>query len=229
MSATRTPLSRAIPPPARPHIGLNPNFSSFPTSEWAEEDAWDSGSDSESSQRTSISSSWNKPVNKPNTAPKPVPKHARNSSSNLAFSYTDVQAPSPSSYPSPPESLQPQSSKNGWTLVTKSTTNRDTQGEHRELKQDSAESIIAGVIEFEGVDDLELPTLNVSRQDHGSLRPEIDEIVNGTSSASPDLCECPSLNAQILFILFDVLLQNPVFLLNSPQDLPLSMMWFLLK
>jgi TBC1 domain family member 2 len=192
MSATRTPLSRAIPPPARPHIGLNPNFSSFTTSEWAEEDAWDSGSDSESPHRTSISSSWNKPVNKPNTAPKPVPKHARNSSSStLAFSYTDVQVPSPSSYPSPPESLQPQSSKNGWTLVTKSTASQDTQGEYRLGDPDYAESIIAGVVDLEGVDDLELPTLNVSRQDHGSLRPEIDEIVNGTSSASPDLCECP--------------------------------------
>lgn len=192
---TARPSARPIPPPARPHIGLNPHFSSFGTSEWAEEDAWDSGSDSESPNQTSGSSSWNKPVNKHSSAPKPVPKPARNSStSTLALSYTHVQAPSPSSYPPRPEALQPQSSKNGWTLVTKSVERRDSQDSKREEQRDldpdvdpeSIETTSAGVA---SVDDLvDPPPSQKPRQDRGSVRDEIDKIVNGTSSASNLIC-----------------------------------------
>ena len=43
----------ARPPPARPHIGLNPTtkFSSYAVNnDWGEDDAWDSASDSESTE-----------------------------------------------------------------------------------------------------------------------------------------------------------------------------------
>ena len=184
------------PPPARPHIGLNPRLSSFGSSEWAEDDAWDSASDSESPNHTPASSSWNKP--KSLSAPKHVPKPTRNSSSSsstLAFSYTHVQLPSPSSYPPRPESLHPQSSKNGWTLVRKSAASHDSE-EFRipdpDADPDSAET--ASVVYVGSVDDLDFDNPAPSKQDHGSLvRDEIDEIVNGTSSTFPPL-DSPLLN-----------------------------------
>jgi TBC1 domain family member 2 len=53
------------------------------------------------------------------TAPKPVPRKSQNSSSStLAFSYTDISAPSPGSYPSHTDSIPPPA-KNGWTFVRK--------------------------------------------------------------------------------------------------------------
>ena len=110
----------ARPPPARPHIGLNPQnkFSSYSINDWGEDDAWDSASDSESTSKPD----WKRaPANaraSSSTAPKPVPRPALNSSSStLAFSYTHVQAPS--SYP--PKGDQPGPAKNGWTIVRKST------------------------------------------------------------------------------------------------------------
>ncbi|KAG5734461.1 GTPase-activating protein gyp1 [Termitomyces sp. T112] len=77
----------ARPPPARPHIGINPSshFNPRGISEWGEDDAWDSGSDSESPRQSSLTKSWNHT----RTSPKPVPKANNNSSSpTLAFSYT---------------------------------------------------------------------------------------------------------------------------------------------
>ncbi|KAK7035472.1 GTPase-activating protein [Paramarasmius palmivorus] len=80
------------PPPARPHIAIR--SPTLDTQEWAEDDAWDSTSDNESSPKTD---------------------------NNLAFSYTHLNAPNPSSYPP----------KHGWTIVRKSSTDSRTltQGE----------------------------------------------------------------------------------------------------
>ena len=117
-TSTLTAMS-ARPPPARPHIGLNPTtkFSSYSINDWGEDDAWDSASDSESTSKQD----WkrapsNARASSSTTAPKPVPRPAlNNSSSTLAFSYTHVQAPS--SYP--PKGEQP--GKSGWTIVRTST------------------------------------------------------------------------------------------------------------
>ncbi|KAH9979164.1 rab-GTPase-TBC domain-containing protein [Russula compacta] len=88
----------ARPPPTRPHISLNPpSHFSYSTTEWGEDDAWDSASDpdprpsgmrSTSTTTTTASQTLPKPV--------PVPRKSQNSSSStLAFSYTHVSAPSP--------------------------------------------------------------------------------------------------------------------------------------
>ncbi|KAI0093113.1 rab-GTPase-TBC domain-containing protein [Irpex rosettiformis] len=122
----------ARPPPARPHIGLNPSnrFGGYSSSDWAEDDAWDSGSDEEASGsgwRTTHSRSTS------STAPKPVPKPQQNSSSStLASSYTHVNAPSPSSYPPRPE--QPPT-KQGWTIITNAREDGRDEGKQIEAAQ----------------------------------------------------------------------------------------------
>lgn len=166
----------AIPPPVRPHIGLNQPFSSLGQSEWAEEDAWDSASDSESPSRTSTS--WSKQPLK--SAPKPVPRPTRNtSSSTLAFSYTHVQAPSPSSYP--PQTMQPQSGKNGWTLVGPDIQTGD---DPRDLDADDPPESVATTSTASMDDLVDQPMPIKPRQEHGSLRDNINDIVNGISSTS---------------------------------------------
>ncbi|KAF9529240.1 rab-GTPase-TBC domain-containing protein [Crepidotus variabilis] len=119
-------------PPARPHIGLH--FSSFgASSDWAEDDAWDSTSDSESPrQSTMVHSTWGKPGSSNMTAPKNVPKKpaSNSSSSTLAFSYTHVQAPDPGSYPPRGETLVADPSKNGWTIVRTSNSRRNSDTRH---------------------------------------------------------------------------------------------------
>ncbi|TDL26196.1 RabGAP/TBC [Rickenella mellea] len=116
----------ARPPPARPHIGITPStrFSSYSAVDWGEDDAWDSASDSEEPRKpskltTSTTVDTHPPKKEtqspPSTKSRPIRKSPQNSSSSsLAFSYTHVQAPSPSSYPSKVEVPQP---KNGWTIV----------------------------------------------------------------------------------------------------------------
>ncbi|EMD37568.1 hypothetical protein CERSUDRAFT_154278 [Gelatoporia subvermispora B] len=75
------------------------------------------------------------------TPPKPVPRQPlNNSSSTLAFSYTHINAPSPSSYPPRPE--QP-SSKNGWSIVRAST-------EHQRPRESERSLDTAGYVEVEG-------------------------------------------------------------------------------
>lgn len=124
----QTATMAARPPPARPHIGLNPSnqFSSYSVTEWAEDDAWDSGSDGESPS----SSAWPRPTvttarPSSSTSPRPVPRPIRNNSSTtLAFSYTHVHAPS--SYPPKTD----QSSRADWTIVSKNSEREspDVQG-----------------------------------------------------------------------------------------------------
>ena len=124
----------ARPPPTRPHISLNPtSHFSYSSTEWGEDDAWDSTSDSESVSNSQ--SAWGRSLNQTAhprqpgatstspSAPKPVPvprKSQNSSSSTLAFSYTHVSAQSPpgsSPYPSHADSIPP--TKNGWTIVLK--------------------------------------------------------------------------------------------------------------
>ncbi|KAF8894096.1 rab-GTPase-TBC domain-containing protein [Infundibulicybe gibba] len=115
----------ARPPPARPHIGIHPS-TKFSSQDWGEDDAWDSTSDSESPRQSTISNSWNRsPASSSTTAPRPVPRPAHNSSSStLAFSYTHINAPNPSSYP--PRSEEPSHpSQNGWTIVRTENEKRD--------------------------------------------------------------------------------------------------------
>ena len=175
----------ARPPPARPHIGLNPSsrFTSYSTSDWVDDDAWDSGSDSESPSK----SSWKPPSSKPapSSSPKPVPKSGQNNSSTstLASSYTHLHAPSPSSYPPRTEQA---AGKNGWTIVRKST-DRPGGGEHDDSTH-AGEGVVG--VELDGSDLIvgdmdpevaEQPAAPPSkpRQDQGSIRDDVDEIVNG--------------------------------------------------
>lgn len=176
----------ARPPPARPHIGLNPHLSSFGTSsEWVEDDAWDSASDSESPHPNK---SWNASKQQ-STAPKNVPgKIARtssSSSSNLASSYTHIHAPNPSSYPSKPDTPPP--NKGGWTLV-KTSDDRDQNPPPKDLKDSDVDhDTLAASTTSELTDELVVgdfddpdvprgPSLK-ARESQGSVRGQIDEII----------------------------------------------------
>ena len=114
-------------PPTRPHIGIHLyHFSTKTTNEWGEDDAWDSTSDSESPRQSTLTSSWNH--SSISSAPKKVPRTPSPSSSNLAFSYTHVNAPNPSSYPPKPDLVAPQPPKSGWTIVRTSHNKKDSEG-----------------------------------------------------------------------------------------------------
>ncbi|KII92748.1 hypothetical protein PLICRDRAFT_37547 [Plicaturopsis crispa FD-325 SS-3] len=183
----------ARPPPARPHIGIHPtnHFSSrAANTEWGEDDAWDSGSDSESPRRTATSNAWNRstPIARAapsGSSPRPVEggKSPNSSSSTLAFSYTHLNAPSPSSYPPRQDSLH--ANKSGWTIVRKSqdsrgstdlkeeTPERDTEGD---AAADVEGDLVFGDLEPEPVD--QAPPTAKSRQGQGSIRADVDQIVN---------------------------------------------------
>ncbi|KAH9992617.1 rab-GTPase-TBC domain-containing protein [Russula vinacea] len=96
----------ARPPPTRPHISLNPtSHFSYSSTEWGEDDAWDSTSDSESVSNSQ--SAWGRSLNQ--TA------HPRQPG---ATSTSPAQSPPGSSpYPSHADSIPP--TKNGWTIVLK--------------------------------------------------------------------------------------------------------------
>jgi len=198
-----TPMT-ARPPPARPHIGIHPSnhFVSRSTADWGEDDAWDSTSDSESPRQT-LSNSWNRPPTSSSTttAPKPVPKPANNSSSTLAFSYTHLNAPDPSSYPPRTEVRDSaQAPKNGWTIVRKSHDRRRSQSiegleqpkqdsDHGQGDVDVEGDMILGDLDSEAPPDETLPTSALPphlkpKKDLGSIKNDVDEIVNGTISAS---------------------------------------------
>ncbi|KZT72232.1 RabGAP/TBC [Daedalea quercina L-15889] len=174
----------ARPPPARPHIGISPShrFSSYVIPDWAEDDAWDSGSDSESPSNPSWnrSSSFSKQgsASGSSTAPKPVPRpNLNNSSSTLAFSYTHVSHPS--SYTSKQEIQAPQ---NGWTIVRKSTDHRPSldrrhsdKGKEGVVYEDVEGEMVVGELEPDLTDSITHPR---SRQDHGAVREDAEGIVD---------------------------------------------------
>jgi hypothetical protein len=174
----------ARPPPARPHIGLNPHLSSFGTSsEWVEDDAWDSASDSESPQ---LNKSWNA-SRQQSTAPKNVPgkvaRSSSSSSSNLASSYTHIHAPNPGSYPPRPD---PPPNKGGWTLVKTSGDNdqksppKDSDADHDTLAASTTSEVADELV----VGDFDDPVVlhgppPKARESRSSARDEVDEIVAG--------------------------------------------------
>ena len=182
------PTMAARPPPARPHIGLNPSFNSRVSTDWGEDDAWDSASDSESPrQSTIITNSWASSRTSSTTSPKPVPQPTA-SSSNLAFSYTHLNAPSPSSYPPRPEAVQSQ--KSGWTIVRKSSEIRSSIEDKGDVKEYQG---VAGELDEEGemiVGELEPEEIAEStpsikpRLESGMIREDVDEIVNGASEGT---------------------------------------------
>lgn len=178
----------ARPPPARPHIGLNPRLSSFGTaSEWVEDDAWDSASDSESPQ---LNKSWNASKQQ-STAPKNVPgkvaRSSSSSSSNLASSYTHINAPNPSSYPPKPD--LPPLNKGGWMLV-KATGDKDRTSPPKDLKDSDIDhdplvvSTASEVVDELVVGDFDDPVVLhgpslKARESRGSVRDKVEEIVAG--------------------------------------------------
>jgi hypothetical protein len=116
------------------------------------------------------------------TSPKPVPRPSE-SSSTLAFSYTHLNAPSPSSYPPRPERVQPQ--KSGWTIVRKSTDNRESAEGKEDDKEDEGTrdaddegEMVVGELETEIAAE-PLPSIKLSLE-VGTIRDDVDEIVNGT-------------------------------------------------
>jgi len=181
----------ARPPPARPHIGFSTSgrLSSYSTSEWVDDDAWDSGSDSESPNKPG----WKQPPTSKqasSSSPKPVPKTGQNnsSSSTLASSYTHLHAPSPSSYP--PRTEQAQAAKNAWTIVRTSADDQLGGADHygpantgegvADVEMDGSD-LILGDMDPEVAEQPAAPP-SKPRQDQGSIRDDVDEIVNGTPS-----------------------------------------------
>ena len=199
------------PPPARPHIGFH--LSSFQTADWAEDDVWDSTSDSESPRQSTLHNSWGNRRPPSVTAPKAVPNRtaSNSSSSTLAFSYTHLQAPNPGSYPPQREVGDPNSPKNGWTIVR---TVRDRNNDDVPPNIEPGEKIpalepdlIAGDIEVEGdmilgdlepemaVSDAQMPIVSLQPQlkyntGADSIRSDIDDIVGGSSSFPGFLSVC---------------------------------------
>ena len=174
----------ARPPPARPHIGLNPTtkFSSYAVNnDWGEDDAWDSASDSESPSKADWKRSGNARASSSTTTPKPVPRPTlNNSSSTLAFSYTHVATPS--SYP-PKEKVE-QPSKNGWTIVRKSTERGSLEGRELNHLANSAvydeldADMVIGEMESEA-DERAGASSGKPRYGQGVLRDDAQEIVDG--------------------------------------------------
>ena len=185
-------------PPARPHIGIHlSHFSAKTTNEWGEDDAWDSTSDSESPRQSTLTSSWNR--SSISSTAKKVPRTPSSpSSSNLAFSYTHVNAPNPSSYPPKPELMAPQAPKNGWTIVRTSHNKKDSESEINQrtdtgFEQDGKDvdvegDMILGDLEAEmsATDtDASIASLTSNskpRHNERAIRPDIGDIVNGILS-----------------------------------------------
>ncbi|KAI6121719.1 rab-GTPase-TBC domain-containing protein [Pisolithus sp. B1] len=179
----------ARPPPARPHAGLHSSFNNARAStEWGEDDVWDSASDSESPLRQShLSWRASAPPAKqqlpPQAAPKPVPRPSSNSSSStLAFSYTHVSAPSPSSYPPKVEGSPNQSSKGGWTVVRKpSMSQRNTDGKSQATNCDDMNGdayLDADMVVGDFEPEIEPAAGTKARLQQGSMKPDAEEVVN---------------------------------------------------
>jgi TBC1 domain family member 2 len=187
-------------PPTRPHIGIHlSHFTTKTTNEWGEDDAWDSTSDSESPRQSTLTSSWNR--SSISSAPKKVPRTPSPSSSNLAFSYTHVNAPNPSSYPPKPELMPPQAPKNGWTIVRTSHNKKDSEsninqrtdtgfeqdGDSRDV--DVEGDMILGDFEAEmSATDMDASIASLAsnskpRHNERAIRQDISDIINGILSS----------------------------------------------
>jgi len=193
-------------PPARPHIGIH--LAHFSTAnEWGEDDAWDSTSDSESPRQSTLNSSWSRPS--VSSAPKKVQRTSSSSSSTLAFSYTHLNAPNPSSYPPKPELTATETPKNGWTIVRTSHSKKGSESKinlktDTGFEQDGASrdvdvegDMILGDLEAEmNATDMNASTASYAshskaKNSEGAIRQDIDDIVNGIylhqSNSTPHL------------------------------------------
>lgn len=184
----------ARPPSARPHIGLHPSFNARST-DWGEDDAWDSASDSESPRQSTIAHSWRPTLARSTTAPKPVPRTSNNSSSStLALSYTHVSAPSPSSYPPKADSSPGPPSKGGWTMVRKlspSPGNADGELPNHDVHGDTDLDADMVIGDFEP--EVEPVVGTKAKPLRGSLRPDAEELVNGITITSMSLLSSQAL------------------------------------
>lgn len=179
-------------PSARANGGFNTQsrFSSYASVEWAEDDAWDSGSDSDSGTKKTVSMS--KAANsikipfESTTTAKPVPGPKRSpSSSSLTFSYTHVNTPSPSSYSPKPDNLH--SHKAGWTMVSKSTENGartpNEAGTHEEVRSNASEDFDIEDIDVGDTDAEGLGTKSMKqRRASNVVRQDAETIVQGMFS-----------------------------------------------
>lgn len=175
------------PPPARPHVGIRPpsHFTSHSTADWGEDDAWDSASDPESPVATSMT--------RPSSSAVPVPRRPAidKSNSTLAFSYTHVNAPSPSSYPPRPERSSPPPSQNGkkagWTIVRTEQEVRKSQEKVKEegaqVEREGEQKDDGGDVDVEGdmiVGDLEQDREPIRpRRGKEAIRSDVAELVKG--------------------------------------------------
>lgn len=173
------------PPPTRPHLSIHSptHFPSYSSTDWGEDDAWDSASDHESPVHTTTMPRSSSAVSVPRRS------NANRSNSTLAFSYTHLTAPSPSSYPSsqllsgsPPS--QPIDPRAGWTIVRTEQEVRKSREAARtsadiEVKQKSC----GGDVDVEGdmiVGELEQDQEPMSRRCvKESIKSDAEELVKG--------------------------------------------------
>ncbi|KAJ7772670.1 rab-GTPase-TBC domain-containing protein [Mycena maculata] len=158
------------PPPARPHIAVHPSTYNS-RADWAEDDAWDSTSDNEDEPPKASSS---------RVPPQKVPSRPtqHSSSSTLAFSYTHVDAPNPSSYP--PRDIPP---KNGWTIVkTKPGASPPPEDNPDEPSADAdiEADMILGDLEPDAMEAMDIiPPLNSKpKANRGVIREDVEAIVD---------------------------------------------------
>ncbi|KAF7321772.1 hypothetical protein MKEN_00698900 [Mycena kentingensis (nom. inval.)] len=161
-------MARVRPPPARPHIAINP--SSFSAKDWNGDDAWDSASDSDQDLPPKASSSRVQPRQVPRPSHQ-SPSSDGGSSSTLAFSFTHIS--NPSSYPP----------KNGWTIVkTKAGSPQPLEGSREEVNGDAdvEGDMILGDLEPDAMEPMEIipPTSTKGKANQGIIRDDIDEIVD---------------------------------------------------
>jgi TBC1 domain family member 2 len=196
--------------PARPSLTPRSNTikASF-TADWAEDDAWDSGSDSESRSKTQQPSPMNArtlsasisapptnsfaPTVNPSgtgTQPRPVPRPALNSSSStLSSSFTHVQAPSPSSYPprigGPVADTSSGGGEAGSPPIKNGWTVVRAAGARKADGEDTSgmDEMVVG----EGTPDADAPPegsgyMRLGNPNVNAVRGDVDAIVNGTVS-----------------------------------------------
>lgn len=181
-------IMMARPPPARPHIGLNPStrFSSY-MMDWVEDDAWDSASDSESqdgfSKKTAATIAVDNSTST-KSASRPIPSGTRKSStSSSAFSYTHVHAPSPGSYPLQID--RSQVSKSAWTVVEQDGERQEiadvetgSSVDKKERRDDvELDEMVLGEMDLDGVE--QSVSRSWVRATSDSIRKEASDIVNG--------------------------------------------------
>jgi hypothetical protein len=151
-------------------------FPSRSMSDWGEDDAWDSASDEESAipepPRRKLSSTSS-------SGSRPVPKHTRTSSSStLESSFTHLSGPNPSSYP--PKTYDSQSTKNGWTIVRKSNRSSVDESAVKKLTESADVDVECDMVLGDSVPDVTGHVTDAKlRQGHGSIRDDVDEILNG--------------------------------------------------